>query len=81
MLAELRSAHDGAPFDLSAITVPVLAGRSSNSRDHHRWAAQELADQVGGDAPFEIEGANHNAHVTHHVEFAAFVRAVVALAQ
>jgi pimeloyl-ACP methyl ester carboxylesterase len=81
LVSELRSAHDGPPFVLAAITAPVLAGCGTESRKHHRWAAQSLAEQLGSGGPFEIAGANHGAHVTHHVEFAAFVRAAVVLSQ
>jgi pimeloyl-ACP methyl ester carboxylesterase len=81
LLAELRSARTGPAYDPSAITVPVLAGHSTESRDHHQWAAQELARLTDGPPPFVIEGANHGAHATHHTEFAAFVRRVVAAAQ
>ena len=78
--AELRSTRAEAPFDLAAITVPVVSGHSTRSREHHQWSARELASQVGNDAPFVIDGADHGAHVTHHHEFAAFVRLVVAQA-
>lgn len=81
LLAELQSARRGAPYDPSAIKVPVLAGHSTESKEHHQWAAQELARLAGGDAPFVIEGAGHAAHATHHAEFATFVRRVVAAAQ
>jgi pimeloyl-ACP methyl ester carboxylesterase len=80
LLAELRSARAQAPFDLAAITVPVLAGCSTLSREHHQWGARELARVLGGEC-FVIEGANHGAHVTHHREFAEFARLAVALAQ
>jgi pimeloyl-ACP methyl ester carboxylesterase len=80
LLAELRSARADAPFDFAAITIPVVSGRSTRSREHHQWAAQQLATQVGNDAPFVIEGADHGAHLTHPTEFAAFVRLVVAQA-
>ena len=78
LLAELRSARSEAPFDAAAITVPVLAGCGTRSRDHHQWAAQELTRLTGRENPFVIEGADHAAHATHHAEFAAFVRLVVA---
>jgi pimeloyl-ACP methyl ester carboxylesterase len=81
LLAELRSARTGAPFDVDKITVPVLVGSSTESREHHRWSARELARLLSDAPPFVIEGANHGAHATHHVEFAAFTREVVAHAQ
>jgi pimeloyl-ACP methyl ester carboxylesterase len=80
LLAELRSARAGAPYDIDAIRVPVVAGCSTNSSEHHQWSARELATRTGGE-PFVIEGANHGAHVTHPREFADFVRRVLEIAQ
>ncbi|MEY2448237.1 MAG: hypothetical protein QOH79_1713 [Acidimicrobiaceae bacterium] len=80
LLAELRSARSEAPFDPAKITVPVVVGYSTLSRDHHQWSARELARVLGADEPFVIEGAGHNAHTTHHTEFATFVRQAVAAA-
>lgn len=80
LLAELQSARAGAPYDPSKITVPVVAGCSTGSREHHQWAAHELA-KLTGTEPFVIEGADHGAHVTHHAEFATFVRLVLDAAQ
>jgi pimeloyl-ACP methyl ester carboxylesterase len=81
LLAELRSVRSEVPFDHAAISVPVVTGCSTRSRDHHQWSAHELARLTGGSAPFVIEGAEHGAHATHHAEFAAFVRCVVAQVQ
>jgi pimeloyl-ACP methyl ester carboxylesterase len=81
LLAELRSARAEAPFDLAAITVPVLAGCSTLSKEHHQWGARELARVLGDGECVVIDGANHGAHVTHHQEFAAFARRVVELGQ
>jgi pimeloyl-ACP methyl ester carboxylesterase len=80
LLAELRSARSEAPFDPAAISVPVVAGCGTRSREHHRWSAHELARLTGSEAPFVIDGADHGAHVTHHEEFASFARLVVARA-
>jgi len=77
LLAELQSARAGAPYDVSLIKVPVRTGCSTLSQEHHQWAARELARLTEGPEPFVIEGANHGAHVTHHAEFAAFVRRVL----
>jgi pimeloyl-ACP methyl ester carboxylesterase len=81
LLAELRSARAGAPYDPALITVPVVPGRSSESREQHRWSADELARQLGTDDVFVIDGANHGAHVTHPAEFATFTRLVAERAQ
>jgi pimeloyl-ACP methyl ester carboxylesterase len=81
LLAELRSARSEAPYDPAAISVPVVAGCSTRSKEQHQWAARELARLTGGADPFVIEGADHGAHASHHNEFAAFVRLVVARGQ
>ena len=81
LLAELRSARQQSAYDPSAITVPVLTAHGTDSREHHCWAAQELARLTGGDPPFVIEGAGHGAHASHHREFAEFTRRVVAAAR
>ena len=81
LLAELRSARSEVPFDHAAITVPVVTGCSTRSKEHHQWSAHELARLTGSQDPFVIEGADHGAHVTHHAEFASFVRLVVAQGQ
>jgi pimeloyl-ACP methyl ester carboxylesterase len=81
LLAELRSARAEAPFDHGTISVPVVTGRGTRSKEHHQWSAHELARLTGGDAPFVIEGAGHGAHVTHHAAVASFARLVVAEAQ
>ena len=81
LLNELRSARAGPPYEPAAITVPVVPGRSSESREHHRWSAHELARQMGGDFVYVIDGADHGAHVSHPTEFASYVRAVLERAQ
>jgi pimeloyl-ACP methyl ester carboxylesterase len=81
LIAELRSAHAGPAYDPALITVPVVPGRSTESREHHRWSSDELARQLGIDGAHVIEGADHGAHVSHPNEFAAFVRLVVERAQ
>ena len=81
LLAELQSARARPAYDATAIKVPVVAGHSTESRDHHQWAAQELARLTGGHAPFVIDGAGHGAHTSHPAEFSEFVRRVVAAGQ
>jgi pimeloyl-ACP methyl ester carboxylesterase len=77
LVAELRSARSEAPFDHAAITVPVVSGCGTRSREHHQWSAHELARLTGSEDPVVFEGADHGAHVTHHAEFASFARAVL----
>ncbi len=80
LVAELGSLRMGAPpFDLDHLPVPVLAGRGTRSGEHQRRAAELLASSTGV-TPFVIEGAQHGAHLSHPVEFAAFAEAVAVLA-
>ena len=81
LLAELRSAREGAAFDAAAITVPILVGYSTLSKEHHQWAAQELARLAGTADLVVIDGASHGAHASHPLEFAGLVRRVAAKAQ
>jgi pimeloyl-ACP methyl ester carboxylesterase len=79
LLAELASARSGRAYDIDAITVPVLLARGSEGAEHHREGTARLAASLGRE-PFVIEGAGHGGHVSHHAEFARFVREVVAAA-
>lgn len=79
LLAELGSARESPAYDIDAIAVPVIAACGTEGAPHHREGSHRLADSVGR-AVFVIEGAGHAAHVTHHLEFAAFARAVTAAA-
>ena len=64
-------------FDPAEITVPVVAGRGSASKPHHRRTAAELAAAVPGAELIDLEGCQHGAHASHPDRFAAFVRRVV----
>jgi len=78
LLAELSTLRAGGPpFDLAAIGVPIVVGRGSRSRWHHRRAADAIVE-VHTDAQLvEIEGAAHGAHRSHPDAFADLVRLVV----
>ena len=76
LLAELASARSQPAYDLHSITVPVRIARGTAGAEHHREATRTLSDVLGSE-PFLIEGAQHGGHVSHHAEFAAFVRSVV----
>lgn len=79
LLAELGSARRSPAYDITAIRPPVLAACGTEGAPHHREGSLRLAASVGR-ATFVIDGAGHGAHVSHHVEFAAFARAVMAAA-
>lgn len=81
LMAELLSVSGEAPppYDVSTLPVPVVAGRGTGSGPHLQRAAEELAASAAGSLVV-IEGADHGAHLSHPVEFAAFARRAVALA-
>ena len=68
------------PFDVTALDVPAVFGRGTESLPHHRASADWLVAHVPGAELIEIEGASHGAHLTHPDAFAQFVRAAVARA-
>ena len=77
LLADLRSAREGAPYDLERLAdVPIRAGHGTESEPHHQDAAKRLA-VLTGTTPFVIDGSGHGAHHSHPAEFAAFIQVVV----
>jgi len=68
------------PFDVTALDVPTVFGRGTESLPHHRATADWLVAHVPGAELVEIEGAGHGAHLTHPDAFARFVRDAVARA-
>ena len=75
-LADLRAG--GAPFDVTALAVPLVLGRGERSIPHHRRSVDALEELVAGAQVVEFPGAAHGAHLSHPDAFAAFVRRVVA---
>lgn len=81
LVAEMLSVRHGpVPYDLATFPVPVLAGTGTASLPHMQRAAAVLAAEVPRGELFELEGADHGAHVRQPAAFAAFVRRAVALA-
>ncbi len=74
-LADLRRAR--APFDVSALAVPLVLGRGGASVPHHRRAIDALVELVPGSEVIEIPGSAHGAPLSHPDAFAGFVRRVV----
>jgi pimeloyl-ACP methyl ester carboxylesterase len=79
LIADLHSFRsEGPPFDVTALHVPSVFGMGgSASRRHHRRTVEWLGANVPGAVVFEIEGAQHGAHLSHPDHFAAFTRLVV----
>jgi pimeloyl-ACP methyl ester carboxylesterase len=80
LVADLVAMRGAAPFDVTALTVPVVFGRGGPmSAAHHRDTVAWLAEHVPGAVLEEIDGAAHGAHLTHPDGFARLVRRAVAL--
>jgi pimeloyl-ACP methyl ester carboxylesterase len=80
LVADLLAMHGEAPFDVTALTVPVVFGRGGPaSSAHHRDTVGWLASHVPGAMLVEIEGAGHGAHLSHPDGFARLVRVAVGL--
>ena len=82
LVADLLGLRGDPPFDVMDLAVPALFGRGGPaSEPHHRDGVAWLGAHVPGAALYEIDGAQHGAHLSHPDHFAAFIRAVVELAQ
>jgi pimeloyl-ACP methyl ester carboxylesterase len=82
VIADMRSLRsEGAPFDATRLTVPAVFGvGGERSALHHRRAVRWLGDHVPGATVYEIDAAQHGAHLSHPDHFAAMARLVVARA-
>jgi pimeloyl-ACP methyl ester carboxylesterase len=78
LVAEIAAIRDPqAEVDLAHIEVPTFAGRGSRSLEHHRRAAEVVAESVRDAGLIEFDGAGHGAHLAHPDAFGRFVRSVV----
>ena len=80
LVADLRSFRtEGPPFDVTALGVPSVFGRGGarRSAEHHRRSVEWIGANVPGATVFEIEAAQHGAHLSHPDHFAALTRLVV----
>jgi pimeloyl-ACP methyl ester carboxylesterase len=79
LVADLRSFRvEGAPFDVTALAMPSVFGMGGpTSRPHHRRTVEWLGANVPGGVVYEIEGAQHGAHLSHPDHFAAMTRLVI----
>jgi pimeloyl-ACP methyl ester carboxylesterase len=82
MVAELRSVRPPAPapYEPSAVTVPVLSAFGSEAKPHHVRASEELARAVPHGELRVVDGAGHGAHLSHPAEFADLVRRAIEMA-
>lgn len=79
LLADLRSLRgEGPPFDVTALGIPAVFGVGGpHSALHHRRGVQWLGAHVPAAEVYQIEGAQHGAHLSHPDRFASFARIVV----
>ena len=79
LVADFRSLRvEGAPFDVTALSMPSVFGMGGPaSRPHHRRTVEWLGANVPGGVVYEIEGAQHGAHLSHPDHFAAMTRLVI----
>jgi pimeloyl-ACP methyl ester carboxylesterase len=81
LVADLTSLRGDPPFDVMDLAVPAVFGMGgAASQPHHRQGAAWLGSHVPGAIVFEIDGAQHGAHLSHPDHFASFVRLVLARA-
>ena len=74
LVADLRSLEGGAPWDGSAITIPVVVGTGGESGAHYRWLAEELASTMPEAEVVCLPEAPHAAHYTHPSALASLLR-------
>jgi pimeloyl-ACP methyl ester carboxylesterase len=79
LLADMADIRAHAPYDPSAVTVPVVIGRGSESKGQHRLGTEQWQQLLPGAEVVVIEGAGHGAHASHPDEFAGLVAAAYAL--
>ena len=73
LICELGSAGSLDPVDLTKLSVAVIVGRGSGVEAHRSQAAEQMLAEIPNAVSMAIDGAPHNAHMTHPVEFAALV--------
>src|SRR5690606_3051446 len=71
------SAAPETRLDLSAVTVPVVAGFGSESPTRFRSSAKAVAAGVPNGEVHEVAGSSHGVHLSHPADFAGFVDAVL----
>jgi pimeloyl-ACP methyl ester carboxylesterase len=78
LVADLRSMRGDKPFEVTDLSIPAVFGMGGpRSHPHHRQSVIWLGAHVPGAMDYEIEGAQHGAHLSHPDHFAAFTRTVV----
>ena len=76
LVTEIRALRASAPFDPSAVAIPVIVGTGQASREHHRRFAAALAGSLPHAELVTVPGAGHGAHLSHPGEVADLLRRV-----
>ena len=76
LVAELRSIRPPAPapYQPSALPMPVIAAHGSRSRPHHMETARTLAAAAPRGELVVVDGASHGVHLSHPAAVADLVR-------
>jgi pimeloyl-ACP methyl ester carboxylesterase len=78
LVADLTSMRGPAPFDVMTLSVPCVFGMGgAGSQPHHRAGVEWLGTHVPGATYFEVDGAQHGAHLSHPDKFAVYARMVL----
>jgi pimeloyl-ACP methyl ester carboxylesterase len=79
LVADLRSFRSEVPpFEVTALEVPAVFGMGGRaSRPHHRRTVEWLGANVPTGVVYEVEGAQHGAHLSHPDHFASMTRLVI----
>ena len=79
LVADFRSLRgEGPPFDVTRLDVPAVFGMGGpTTRPHHRRTVEWLGAHVANAVVYEIEGAQHGAHLSHPDHFATLARLVL----
>lgn len=81
LLADMHDIRAAAPYDPSAVTVPVIIGRGSESKGQHRLGTEEWQRLLPGAEVVVVEGAGHGAHLSHPDGFADLARRALRYAE
>lgn len=77
LLRELEALGDQRPYQPERVTIPVVVGWGTASAPHLMKAARDLAGELPGAIPWEVEGSSHGVHLSHAAELAAMIRLAI----
>ncbi len=77
LCADIASLQGSAPYEATALGVPVLAAAGSETTWWHQRATRELAESAPHGEHAVVAGAEHGAHLTHPTATAHLVRRAV----